>query len=234
MRVNVNWRRVLRRLAADAPHPRATPFTFWYLALLLVSTIMLRLVSTRTADALLRWSSTSAVNLHRHPIGSLIASALWVDGRWWPYLIAFSVVLAPVERRIGSLRTILVFLSGHVIATLVTELPVGWQVRHNLLPRAMARLTDIGVSYGFATGLGVFVLMLPTKARWVVGVLAELVVLGAVAADVTVTSVGHACALQIGLFGWLAWVRRRGLLGALGLVSGRTGGSGRLRSCDRR
>lgn len=209
------WRRAVRRLVREAPHPLRTPFTFWYLVLLLGSTIVLRLVPAKTADQLLSWSSTSAAHLHRRPVLSLVASALWVDGHWWPYLVGFSVVLAPVERRVGSLRTLAIFLSGHVLATLLTEIPIGWQVRHGLLPKAMAHLTDIGVSYGFATVLGVFVLLLPARTRIVVGFLAELTVLAALASDVDITSVGHACALQIGLFGWLPWIRRRDLLGTL-------------------
>jgi hypothetical protein len=208
------------RLAAELPGPRATPFTFWYLVVLLVSTVVIKLVAPATAAEILTWSSTSSANLHRHPVLALIASALWVDGPfWWPYLILFSLVIAPVERRAGSWWTVAVFASGHVVATLASELPIGWQVRHHLLPRAMAHLSDFGVSYGFFSVLGVAILMLNGRPRLICLALSELVVLlPLVTADqVDVSAVGHPLALHIGLLGWLAWVRGRGLIGGIRL-----------------
>jgi hypothetical protein len=220
--VTRNWRRVAGRLAAELPRPSTTPFTFWYLALLLASTIVIRAVSPQTAQEILSWSSTSSANLHRHLFRVLIASALWVDGRYWWYVVLFSLVFAPVERRIGARWTIAVFASAHVLATLASELPIGWQVRHHLLPRAMAHLSDFGVSYGFFGVLGIAILMLRGWWRWTALVLAEAaVVLPWFAASDGPTAdpslIGHPLSLHIGLLGWLPWAVRHHLLGVLRL-----------------
>jgi hypothetical protein len=206
------------------PSPGATPFTFWYLGVLALTTLVLRSSTPSAVARLLERSSTSAVNLERHPIQVLIKSALWLqDEHWLVYAAIFTIVLAPLERRIGARWTVLVFASGHVTATLATELPVLWAVRTHLLPLVDATLVDVGVSYGFFAAAGALVLMLPTPIRWwVLGVL-NIGILGfylsddPTTAESVVTVFGHALSLYIGMLGWLPLLRRRELVGSLRL-----------------
>src|SRR5215813_4118539 len=101
--VAAGWRAVARRAGPRLPTPRRTPFTFWYLAVLLVSTIVLRSVRPETAYQVLAWSSTNVTELSRHPVEVLIVSALWLPGLvWTPYAVIYTVVLAPVERVVGG------------------------------------------------------------------------------------------------------------------------------------
>ena len=58
------------------------------------------------------------------------------------------VVLTALERRIGGLRTAGVFLLGHVLATLATEVPVGLAVLVGHLPATSLHRLDYGVSFG--------------------------------------------------------------------------------------
>ncbi len=206
------------------PSPNTTPFTFWYLGLLGLTTILLRFGRPTAVNQLLAMSSTSAANLQRHPIQVLFLSALWLqDAHWLVYAAIFTIVLAPLERRIGAGWTALVFASGHVLATLATELPVLWAVRSHLLPTVDAHLLDVGVSYGFFATAGALVLMLRTPARWwVLGalnacILAIYLSTGPTTADAVVTVAGHTLALYTGMLGWLPWARRRRLIGSLRL-----------------
>lgn len=211
-------RRALRLL----PTPHTTPFTFWYLVVLLLTTLLIRFGTPTVVHHLIAMSSTDAANLQRHPITVLFLSALWLaDQHWLIYAGIFTAVIAPLERRIGTRWTVLVFASGHIIATLATELPVLWGVRADLLPHADAHLIDIGVSYGFFATAGALLLMLPTPARWWaigavnVTILVIYVGMGPDSAEAVVTVLGHLIAAYIGMLGWLPWLRRRDLVGSL-------------------
>ncbi|HEY3749444.1 MAG TPA: rhomboid-like protein [Pseudonocardiaceae bacterium] len=206
------------------PSPRTTPFTFWYLGLLGLTTILLHFGRPAAVNQLIAMSSTDAVNLQHHPVQVLFLSALWLaDPHWLVYAVIFTIVLAPLERRIGTRWAVLVFASGHVLATLATELPVLWAVRTHLLPMVDAHLVDVGVSYGFFAAAGAMVLMLPTPVRWwVLGLLNASIVAIYVGTDPTttdaiVTVAGHTLSLYIGMLGWLPWLRNRGMIGSLRL-----------------
>jgi hypothetical protein len=62
--------------------------------------------------------STNLRHLDTNPIKVLIESLLWIDGRYWlPYLVVFTIFLAPAERWLGSLRWVLVDArTGRVVA----------------------------------------------------------------------------------------------------------------------
>lgn len=214
---------VLRaRAAAVLPSPTATPFTFWYLTLLLATTILQRVVGESVSAKLLAAASTDAHNMWHRPVASLISSALWIDGGGWlAYVAIFALAVAPLERRIGAGWTFAVFASGHVLATLATELPVMIALRQGLLPWADAHWLDIGVSYGFFATAGAMAPILAGRARLAAVLLIEALILviyltdqpGSLLSIVTVA--GHAIAAHIGMLGWLPWLRRRRLVGTL-------------------
>jgi lipid-A-disaccharide synthase-like uncharacterized protein len=223
-----SWQARIRRRAGAClrllPSPRTTPFTFWYLGLLGLTTILLHFGRPAAVHQLLAMSSTDAVNLQRHPVQVLFLSALWLaDAHWLVYAAIFTIVLAPLERRIGTRWAVLVFASGHVLATLATELPVLWAVRTHLLPTVDAHLLDVGVSYGFFAAAGALSLMLPTPVRWWVLALLNVCVAAIYlstdpsSTDSIVTVTGHTLSLYIGMLGWLPWLRNRGMIGSLRL-----------------
>ncbi|WP_244210588.1 rhomboid-like protein [Amycolatopsis kentuckyensis] len=198
------------------PNPKTTPFTFGYLVVLLGTTLLLEFADPALTDRLLRLSSTDAHNLWRRPLTSLLSSAFWLPGEsWLPYVLIFAVAVAPLERRFGARRTALVFFSGHVVATLVTELPVMALISAHVLPNSAGHWLDIGVSYGFFTTAGALVFLLRGRAR--------LLALAAVEAfvaviwlsddpaglDSIVTLLGHAFAAHFGLLVCGPWLRAR-------------------------
>ncbi|MFD2467087.1 rhomboid-like protein [Amycolatopsis silviterrae] len=191
------------------PTPRSTPFTFGYLVLLLGTSLLIRFGSPTFTDKLLAVSSTDAHNMARHPLTALLTSAFWIaDGGWLPYAVIFAIAVAPLERRFGGLRTAVVFFTGHVLATIATELPVMALIHTDVLPHSAGHWLDIGVSYGFLTTAGALVALLSGRAR-IAGIAAlELFVIGVYVTDdpaslaSVVTVLGHACAAHFGLLGW--------------------------------
>jgi hypothetical protein len=217
-RIGAGGRWALRVL----PSPRRTPFTFYYLGVLALTTLLLHYGRPTAVHHLLALSSTDAANLQRHPFQALVLSALWLqDAHWLVYALIFTAVIAPLERRVGTNWTILIFASGHVLASLATELPVLVAVHAHWLPRVDAHLLDVGVSYGFFAVAGALSVLLPATLRWwVFGLLNTCIVaiyLGSdpTSTDATVTVAGHLLSLYIGMVGWLPWLRRRGLVGSL-------------------
>ncbi len=215
-----------RSIIRSLPRPARTPFTFWYLIVLAFSTLLLDFAKPSVAHRLLSMSSTNAMNLQTHPLQVLFLSALWLDGKHWIiYAAIFTLVIAPLERRIGSWWTALVFASGHVLATLATELPVLWAIKAHLLPHNDGHLLDIGVSYGLAATAGAMLLLLTAPARWwatgalVAAILAAYLYMGLADTDSIVTTAGHLTAGAIGMLGWYPWLRKRGLIGSLRLAA---------------
>ncbi|WP_326838158.1 rhomboid-like protein [Amycolatopsis rhabdoformis] len=199
------------------PNPRTTPFTFGYLVVLLGTTLVLRFADPIVTEKLLRLSSTDAHNLWRRPLLSLFSSALWLaDGGWLAYAIIFTLALAPLERRFGPGRTAVVFFSGHVLATLATEVPVMLLISGGVLPTTAGRWLDIGVSYGFFTTAGALVFLLRGRARIAALVVMELFIAvvwvsdSPVSLDSVVTVLGHACAAHFGFFYWGPRLRSSG------------------------
>ncbi|MGK3199554.1 rhomboid-like protein [Amycolatopsis sp. MEPSY49] len=217
-------RRGVRQLV---PNPKSTPFTFGYLVLLLGTTLLLKFADPELTTRLLQLSSTDAHNLWRRPLTSLLTSALWLsDEGWLAYVVIFAIAVAPLERRFGARRAATVFFSGHVLATLVTELPVMALISAHVLPNSAGHWLDIGVSYGFFTTAGALVFLLRGRARLVALAVMEAFIAvvwlsdDPLGLDSVVTLLGHAFAAHFGLLFW--GPRLRGAsAGRAGIPAGR-------------
>jgi membrane associated rhomboid family serine protease len=136
-----NWLKAWAKLA---------PFTTALCLLVVVHAWMLLGLSPRLRKAVLLTHSTTLANLKKEPLTVLFGSAMWtdVDELVFLALTAF-VYLAPLERWIGTWRTVLAFLAGHIGATLLIAL---WIEETVLLTpeqdRVYARTIDVGISYG--------------------------------------------------------------------------------------
>ena len=83
----------------------------------------------------------------------LVQSLLWIDGKyWWPYLIVFTLFLAPAERWLGQLRWLVVGLVCHVGATYLSEGYLYWRIQEAVSSPRLIDARDIGVSY-FVVGI---------------------------------------------------------------------------------
>ncbi|GGN77967.1 hypothetical protein GCM10011579_060690 [Streptomyces albiflavescens] len=192
------------------PTPLGTPFTFGYAAVLAVTSAVTEYADPTLVHALHQASSTDVAHLAQHPVLVLVASALWiVGGITSPYAVAFLVVLTALERRTGGLRTAGVFLLGHVVATLATEVPVGLAVLVGHLPDSSLHRLDYGISFGVATSVGALAGLLSPWLRWplLIG-FAAMLVGDLLAFTDPMTGWGHLMSLTIGISTW-PLVRRR-------------------------
>ncbi|MFI7409213.1 rhomboid-like protein [Streptomyces sp. NPDC049627] len=200
------------------PTPTGTPFTFAYAAALTVTSLFATYADPALLHALHQGSSTDVAHLLRTPVLVLLASALWVAGGIVaPYTLCFLLVLTALERRIGGARTAVVFLCGHVLATLATEGPVGLAVLVGHLPDSSLHRLDYGISFGVATSIGALAGLLRPWLRWPVLVLfGGLLLQDLLTLADPLTDWGHLIALVIGVGMWPV-VRRWVASGAAGL-----------------
>ncbi|MGW1838631.1 rhomboid-like protein [Streptomyces sp. NPDC002067] len=186
------------------PGPRATPFTFCYTLLLVATSLFAAYADPARVAELLRASSTDAAHLAAAPLRVLVASALWSDGGMLSgFALAFVVVLTALERRVGAARTLAVFLGGHVLATLATELPVGAAVAAGTLPPGAAHRLDYGISYGVMACAGALAGLVPGRLRWpLLTGAACYATAGLLTFADPLSSCGHLLSLAIGAAAW--------------------------------
>jgi hypothetical protein len=191
------WERIHPYVLA---YVRLAPATFVYLFVITVTTWVLRNSPFLVRHALLSEHSTNLHQLAIDPVTVLVTSAFWVtpvELIFWAAL--FPLVLAPAERWLGSLRTIVVFAIGHVGATVITAAALAYAINHGDAPEHLRNVVDVGSSYGFFCVAALFSYRLPRPWSWIVA--AGLVVgTGTVAAvHGTFTDYGHLTSVLIGL-----------------------------------
>lgn len=189
---------IARRARGCLPSLRATPFAAAMLATLAITTLLLRLHAI-DADGAVSSTSTNVHNLSRHPIESLIASAFVVTDGVVPQLLVVAVAFAAFERVVGTRLAAAVAWSGHVIATLATEIMLGLGIRAGVFAFAATQRPDVGISYAMYSVAAACTMLLPGKARrYGLGV-----VIGAVVVPFTIqpdlTAIGHVLSVGFGI-----------------------------------
>jgi hypothetical protein len=186
-----------------------------YLAGFVIAELADAALPAHDQSAVLRWASTSVVNLRHHPVGSLVVSA-FIPAAFavaWPALIALALFGA--SRVLGNWRTAVVCAAGHVVGTLVSEGIVDYRVAHGLLRASADHLVDVGPSYIVVSAIAVSVLYGSWPARVAAAVdLAILVFAGRIFSGLStlqVAAVGHttAIAVSVVLGTMLVWRVRR-------------------------
>ncbi|WP_327680602.1 rhomboid-like protein [Kitasatospora sp. NBC_00458] len=194
---------------ARVPTPRRNPFALGYLAVVATTTTFAVLADPELVTRLQEASSSDGNNLLHHPLRALLLSGFWVAGTvWMPYLWAFALTVAPLERRVGATRAAAVFAAGHVTATLLSQAVVIVAVETGRLRASALDDLDIGVSYGVLASLGALAGLLSVRGRLLGLGLAGALIAEQIATDRDlVTGVGHPVALLAGVALW-RWLRR--------------------------
>jgi hypothetical protein len=196
---------------AVADYPLRNPFTVGYLVVLVLTSWLLRSLGERTATDLLAAISTNLDNMARHPLFSLVTSALVpADGLRPSVLVGIVGCLAWLERGIGARRAFGVFAAGHVAGTLLSLGVIVLALRAGGYPADVGGDLDYGVSYGALaafTAVSVFLprwLGVPWAVSGVIYAFTETTWFGALP---DFTTFGHCTAALAGL-GTGVWLRR--------------------------
>lgn len=151
----------------------------------------------------LRALSTNVDNLLHVPIRVFVGSAFVTDpGPGLAAVLALGAALWVLERRIGSLRTVAVFASGHVLATLLTEGGVWVGLHFGSLPADDRTQIDVGISYGLWASIAAATALVPRRYRPLLVPLAGFGTLLPLVSDVSMTSIGHVVSVLVGLAWW--------------------------------
>lgn len=201
--------------------------TVSYAAALAGIAITLVLLGPPTQDRIIQAASTNLDNLGRGRLETLLGSAFVADAGpiylWLPGLIC---LLALAELLWRSGRLALVFITGHVGATLLVAAGLTAAVQFGWLPWSIGFAPDVGMSYGAAAVLGALTAAIPRRWRpaWLGWWLAVALGTSALCADFT--DVGHSIALVLGMLaavrlsGPAHWTRLRYLLLAVSVTFG--------------
>ncbi|MFJ9347142.1 rhomboid-like protein [Streptomyces sp. NPDC101237] len=193
--------RILRDLGGTAwRYVRSAPGTYVWLAILFVTTVALHHMSPAFEQQFLRQRSTNIRELSDNPVRVLVASAMWIGGgHWLPYAVLYTVFHAPAERWLGTVRWLLVCVTAHVLATLISEGALLKGIHDGIAPHSAVNTLDIGVSYALAGVVAVLTYRIATPWRY--GYLAVvLLVYGLpLIGSPTFTDLGHLVAALIGL-----------------------------------
>jgi Rhomboid-like protein len=179
---------------------RSAPLTYLWLIVLLITTIIQRNVSQPELRSLLVHQSTNIHELATDPLQVLFTSLFWIDGRYWtPYLLLFTLFVAPAERWLGEMRWLTVGLTAHVGATYLSESLLYLAIQLHWAPERLVYARDIGVSYFMVGLIAVLAYRIALPWRW--GYLAVLITVFTVPLFIHLnfTAIGHFSAIFIGL-----------------------------------
>jgi hypothetical protein len=188
------WLNAAWRFVAGAP------LTYLWLTILLITTIIADHLTKRELHTVIVHDSTNIHELARDPLEVLFNSLLWIDGRYWtPYLVLFSLFLAPAEHWLGQLRWLTVGLTAHILATYISEGLLALAIRMHMEPQRLVHAKDIGVSYFLVGVIAVFAYRIATPWRW--GYLAILITIFVIplVVNLNFTAIGHFSSIFIGL-----------------------------------
>jgi hypothetical protein len=179
---------------------RANPATTILWVLVALHVWMLAGLTAPLRQSVLLAHSTNLSELRRDPITVLVASAMWTDIGDLGFLTVMAIcVLAPAERWLGSTRMVVVFVVGHIGATLVTAVWLNALINDHVVARSESHAVDVGVSYGVYCVMTVLCYRL--RVYWRVPALALLAsyLVIELYRNRTFTDFGHVMAMSFGL-----------------------------------
>ncbi|MFB7586647.1 rhomboid-like protein [Streptomyces sp. NPDC056169] len=180
---------------------RSSPGTHVWLLVIAITSLVIALSPDGLEAYLLHRNSSNLHQLAHHPVRALLGSAFWIENPadLLLYAVLFELFHAPVERWLGTPKWLFVVATAHIAATLISQQLVLDAIRDHDVPRSMAHVVDIGVSYGLAASVGILTYRLPRPWRWFYLAGAVAFFLVPLVTGRTYTDLGHAISLAIGL-----------------------------------
>src|ERR1700749_1698230 len=174
--------------------------TLGYAAVLVGVSVALVDLGPRVRAQVIAQASTNLHNLARGHLATLFGSAFITDAGpmyfWLPCLVCL-LALAELIWRSGRLA--IVFVTGHIGATLLVAIGLTAAIEFGWLPLSVSRARDVGGSYGAVAVLGPLTPAIPQRWRpaWIGWWLPVGIAAAALGDDFT--DVGHAIALVLGM-----------------------------------
>jgi hypothetical protein len=195
----------LRRIWLAAWHfVTGAPLTYGWLLVLAITTIVQNQLPGRRLHAVLLHHSTNIHALGTDPLDVLFSSLLWIDGKnLEPYLLLFTLFLAPAEHWLGHLRWLTVGLTAHILSTYISEGILYFAIEERQASQRLVHARDIGVSYFLVGVMAVLTYHIARPWRW--GYLGVLFVIFGFPLitmnhrELNFTAIGHFAAILIGL-----------------------------------
>jgi len=180
------------------------PLTYGWLLVLVITTIIQNHLTGKQLHALLLHRSTNIHGLGTDPLHVLFSSLLWIDGKnLEPYLLLFTLFLAPAEHWLGHLRWLTVGLTTHILATYISEGLLYYAIEKHDASQRMVLAHDIGVSYFLVGLMAVLTYHIARPWRWgYLGVLLVIFGFPLITMDrveLNFTAIGHFTSILIGL-----------------------------------
>jgi Rhomboid-like protein len=180
------------------------PLTYGWLLVLTITTVVQNELPGRQLHSVLLHRSTNIHALGRDPLDVLFSSLLWIDGRSLePYLLLFTLFLAPAEHWLGHLRWLTVGLTAHILATYISEGILYFAIEEHDASERLVHARDIGVSYFLVGLMAVLTYHIARPWRWgYVGVLFVIFGFPLLTMDpheLNFTAIGHFASVLIGL-----------------------------------
>lgn len=172
--------------------------TLAYAAALATISLTLTALGPHARETAVSELSTNLHNLAHGHIATLLGSAFVEGGddfyAWLPGLVCLLALGEIIWRGKGL---VIAFMIGHVGATLIVAVWLVAAIKAGWLPIAVARATDVGVSYGAVCVLGALTASMSSRWRpiWVGWWLGTAMI---VALSMDFTAVGHVVALLLG------------------------------------
>ncbi|WP_421845849.1 rhomboid-like protein [Mycobacterium sp.] len=167
----------LRSLALTVWHfVSGAPLTYTWLVVLTITTAIQNQLAGHKLHTVLLHRSTNIYELGTDPLEVLFSSLLWIDGKnLEPYLLLFTLFLAPAEHWLGHLRWLTVGLTAHIGATYFSEGLLYFAIQHRDASERLVHSRDMGVSYFLVGVMAVLTFHIVKPWRW--GYLAALLVI---------------------------------------------------------
>ncbi|HEY0225726.1 MAG TPA: rhomboid-like protein [Mycobacterium sp.] len=180
------------------------PLTYGWLLVLTVTTVVQNQLHGRQLHSVLLHRSTNIHELGSDPLDVLFSSLLWIDGRSLePYLLLFTLFLAPAEHWLGHLRWLTVGLTTHILATYISEGILYFAIEEHDASERLVHARDIGVSYFLVGLMAVLTYHIARPWRWgYIGVLFIIFGFPLFTMDrheLNFTAIGHFASVLIGL-----------------------------------
>jgi len=180
------------------------PLTYTWLFVLMITTIIQNQLPGRQLHNVLLHRSTNIHSLGTDPLDVLFSSLLWIDGKnLEPYLLLFSLFLAPAEHWLGQLRWLAVGLTSHILATYISEGILYFAIEEHQASERLVHARDIGVSYFLVGVAAMLAYHIARPWRWgYLGVLFVIYTFPLLTMDrqqLNFTAIGHFAAILIGL-----------------------------------